>query len=462
MSKDKPKTVKRIKTSGLERRLSIAGTSMVVGTRAATHLWANALMPKQTRLRRRKKMVAEQAEYLADELGKLKGSVVKIGQVMALYGEHILPDEVTSAFRKLEEQTIAVHWPVIERALEDELGPERMAALDVDPETIGAASLGQVHRAVRKSDGKEICLKIQYPGVADAVDNDLNAVAQILRWTKMVTLGKDFDDWLEEVREMLHREVDYVLEAETTEKFRNALEGDKRFVVPEVDYEFSTPKVLATSYEPGWVVNGPDVLAMAQSDRDDIGRAFLDLFFKEIFQWGELQTDPNFGNYRIRPASSTRDGPELVLLDFGAVKAYEDDFLEPLKSIVIGAYHRDFDTVKEGALAFGVMLPEFPDEVQLSFAEVCMALVEPLNYKAEDLPNGAVNEEGDYRWAHSELPKRVAKQAAKSAVTKHFTLPPKEFTFMSRKLLGVYSFISALDAEFNGRDIAASYIDKKG
>src|SRR5699024_3342324 len=108
------------------------------------------------------------------------------GQVMALYGEHFLPEEVTTALHTLEDQTTSLEWPAIERVLKAELGDEKLAQLDIDPDPIGAASLGQVHRAVRRSDGLELVLKIQYPGVADAVDSDLNAVAQILKMARLV------------------------------------------------------------------------------------------------------------------------------------------------------------------------------------------------------------------------------------------------------------------------------------
>lgn len=203
-------------------------------------------------------MLSSQARFLVDELGQLKGSVVKIGQVMALYGEHFLPDEVTEALHTLEDQTTSLEWSAIERVLKEELGAARLAELEVDPEPIGAASLGQVHRAVRRSDGLELVLKVQYPGVADAVDSDLNSVAQLLKIARLVSFGPEFNDWLEEVRDMMHREVDYRLEARTTEKFREMLASDPRFIVPRVLQEYSSAHVIASTYEHGHSVSsGP-------------------------------------------------------------------------------------------------------------------------------------------------------------------------------------------------------------
>lgn len=452
------KTVKRIKTGGLERRLSVAGAGMIAGSRAATHLWLNALTPKEKRLAKRRKMLSKQANYLANELGKLKGSVVKIGQMMALYGEHILPPEVTTAFRKLEEQTIAVDWSVMEQVLQQELGAERLAQLEIEPKALAAASLGQVHRARRKSDGQQLCLKIQYPGVAQAIDSDLDAVSTLLRWTKLVRQGSDFDDWLDEIRELLKREVDYVQEAQTTTHFAELLADDTRFVVPTIVKELCSERVITMSFEPGHAVNSPTVSRLSQTRRNTLGAAFLDLFFREVFEWSELQTDPNFGNYRIRPRANKNAIDQIVLLDFGAVKEFPNSFIEPLKAMVGGAFKHNSEQVIEGAIALNMMKAEYPEEVKTSFVQLCDSLVEPLNYDPAEVPEFAVNKQNAYRWAHSKLPRRVAKQATKAAYSKYFAIPPSEFTFLSRKLLGVYSFIAALDAELDSRDNLAGYL----
>lgn len=451
-------TVKRIKTGKFERRMSIAGASMLAGTRAATHLWANALTPKDKRQAKRRKMLSEQAQYLADELGKLKGSVVKIGQMMALYGEHILPQEVTTAFRRLEEQTTAVDWSVMEHVLQQQLGPEQLAQLDIEPVALAAASLGQVHRARRISDGQELCLKIQYPGVAEAIDSDLDAVATLLRWTKIITPGNDFDDWLDEIRDMLKREVDYIQEAATTTHFRNLLNDDPRFVVPQIVNDFCTEQVITMSYEPGYVVNSAVVSKLSQPRRNTLAEAFLELFLREVYQWSELQTDPNFGNYRIRPRATSDGIDKIVLLDFGAVTKFPASFIDPVKAIVAGAYRRSPSQIIEGAIALNMIKSSSHKDVHTSFANLCLGLIEPLNYDPDELPACALNKQQAYRWAHSNLPRRMAKQAARSACSKHFAIPPGEFTFLSKKLLGVYTFIAALDAEIDGREILRAYL----
>jgi len=148
-SEKKSRSVDRIKTGTFERRLSLTRAGLYAGTRMAGHYATNWFGSRERRDKRHSSMLTRQAEFLVEELGQLKGSVVKIGQIMALYGEHFLPEEVTEALHTLEDKTTSLEWPVIERTLKEELGSKRFAELDVEPDPIGAASLGQVHRAVR-------------------------------------------------------------------------------------------------------------------------------------------------------------------------------------------------------------------------------------------------------------------------------------------------------------------------
>lgn len=436
--------ISRIKTGKLERRLSLAGLGVKNGTRTATQLLGNVFTSKSQRGQRRQDIVASNAHKLAKDLGRLKGGVVKVGQVMALYGEHILSPEVALAFRTLEENTIPVSWPVIESVLVEQWSPEILASLKIDTEVLGAASLSQVHRA--DLDGRELCLKVQYPGVADAIDTDLDTVARLLRMAKLVKIGDEVEAWLEEVRIMLHREVDYKLEAATTERFAQRLQNDPILRVPKILPELCTEQILVETYEPGFAFNAPQVQALSQARRNRLADAFLHLFFKEVFVWEELQTDPNFGNYRVQIDAEGEDD-KLVLLDFGAVCSYPKSFFEPLTAIIRGAYSKDKDKVLQGVLEMNLLSAASADKTKEAFVDLLLKLMEPLNYEAEQLPDNCLTAAGEYRWLHSRLPKRVGKQAAASAFSKHFEMPPKEFAFISRKLLGVFSALSALDAE---------------
>ena len=164
--------LKQLKTSSMDRRLSIAKASLLAGTRWAASNATTMFSSEEEKEKKRKKAMKEQADYLVSEIGKLKGSIVKIGQMMALYGEHFLPEEITQALNTLNNQTVALAWPAIKQQLHSQLG-SKLDDLTIDHEPLGTASLAQVHRATRKSDGLEMVLKIQYPGVAEAIDSDM-------------------------------------------------------------------------------------------------------------------------------------------------------------------------------------------------------------------------------------------------------------------------------------------------
>lgn len=455
--KKTPDKVSRIKTGSFERRLSLTRAGLFAGTRMASHMATNWFGSRESRDERHREMLSKQARYLVRELGDLKGSVVKIGQVMALYGEHFLPPEVTEALHTLEDQTSALEWSVIEDTLKAELGEGRLAQLDIEEEPIGTASLAQVHRARCRTNGLEVCLKVQYPGVARAVDSDLDSVAQLLRLARVVSLGPDFDEWLEEVRAMMHREVDYELEARTTESFREKLSGDSRFVVPRVLPEFSNARVMTSTYEPGHSLTSSTVQGLPLERRSALGEAALSLFLSELFLWGEIQTDPNFGNYRIRLGDDGQPD-QIVLLDFGAVQRYDETFLDPVRRMIQASYERDLDAVIEGGIELRFMDRSWPEDILHRFGEVCMAVLEPLSPASVEKPDYALNAQGQYRWKQSDLPSRVARQATRSAISRYFRVPPREFIFLNRKLVGVYTFIAVLCSEFDGEPILRRYL----
>ncbi len=449
MSEVPPKpTLKRIKTGKWQRQWSVAKTGMKIGSSSAAQMVGSAFLTKEHRQQKNKQLLSEQSLFLAEELGKLKGSVVKIGQLMALYGEHILPEEVTLALRTLEEQTLALEWPVIEQTLRQNLG-QHYDDFTIEKEALAAASLAQVHQALHKSSAETLCFKVQYPRISDAIDSDINSLVTLLKLVPSVNVTQAFHEWVDEMRALLHFEVDYQREALLTEKFHRRLAHHSVFKVPTIYSEFSTQTLLVNSYEQGVAVNHPSVAALSLTRRNRLAKAFLELFITEVFVWGELQTDPNFGNYRIQIDESGQHLDKIVLLDFGAVLSYEDDFLQPVKDMLLGAYHNDDHRIRQGAIALGIMQESFPATVHQDFAALCQLLIEPFVHQQREVPAHAVNAQGEYCWGRSRLPRRAGKHAANSAMSKHFIVPPKEFAFLSRKLLGVYSFIAALDAQFN-------------
>ena len=443
MSDQKDK-LKNLKTSSIDRRLSIAKASFLAGTRWATSNATSLFSSEEEKERKRKKVLMEQANYLVSEIGKLKGSIVKIGQMMALYGEHFLPQEVTNALNTLNNQTVALEWDAILPHLRQQLGT-RLDDLDVDPEPIGTASLAQVHRATQKSNGRQLVLKIQYPGVASAIDSDMSLFKNMLKLTHLAPQTREFDQWFDEVREMMHREVDYALEAQTTRRFADYLKGDPRYVVPEIIDDYCTDLVLCMTYEQGIPVNSPAVQQLSQERRNKIGEASLEVAVRELFEWGEMQTDPNFGNYLVRLNETTQD--QIVLLDFGAIRQFDQNLLRVAHNLIQAGFHHNLDQMVNAMQGYP-FFEQIPVSIKPDMARVFLVATEPFS-TGETAPYGVVDEQGRYHWKKSQLHQRVIQRASKSMASRYFSVPPKEFMFISRKFIGAYTFMTVIDAQTN-------------
>ena len=447
----KKPTMSSIKTRPLERNIALTKLGLGAGTKIVAHSLINIFRGEVARTSADREFYEKQAQVLADELGRLKGSVMKAGQMLSLYGQYFLPEEAVEVLSGLQDDTAPVAWRVVAPVLERNIGRQRLAELEVDEEPLAAASLGQAHRAVRRSDGLELVVKIQYPGVADAIDSDIKTLSRLLLVTRLSPKGLDLAPVFAEVREMLYREVDYHAEARFTEEFARRLADDPRYGVPRVLSEYSSGQVLTTTFESGVSARDAAIRALPLARRNRLGLNFLDLFLTEFFDWGLVQSDPHFGNYRIRLDETGED--RIVLLDFGATRRFERRFVDAYRGIVRGALLADRAQILRGADAIGLMGGTFPEPVLKAFTEMCQLIVEPFNAPDDPrTPPQLRNDKGEYRWGASDLPMRAANVAARNALSVHFRVPPREIVFLHRRLAGVFIMLATLDVEFCARE----------
>jgi len=435
----------------------------VAGIRAGGALALDGALQRLTGSDEPTPFMKREARRFVDELGRLKGTYVKIGQMLALLGEHFLPPVLTEALHELESSTDPLPWQEIEPTLRHSLG-DRLDELDVQHSAIAAASLAQVHRATIRKTGEQICLKIQYPGLADVIDADFDAVVRMLLLARWVEAGRELDDWLESMREHLHHEIDYHREADMGDRVA-ALAGETRsglvtsgvrYHVPTRYPRYCTDQVLAMEYVQGHLVTQSEIAHLPQPRRDALGKAMLELFFLELYEWGVLQTDPNFGNYLVRMGEESDD---LVLLDFGSTMHCEEDFLVHLGNAIASGQAQDRETLEDSLVGLGCLRADSSDFARETFTGFCLQLLEPLR-PPEFLPQDYLNSEGQYCWGRSRLMQRVGKRAASSAATRHFATPSREFAMIARKLTGVFTFIAVLDAQFNAHDLVHEYIER--
>jgi predicted unusual protein kinase regulating ubiquinone biosynthesis (AarF/ABC1/UbiB family) len=403
-----------------------------------------------------------EARRFVQELGKLKGTYIKIGQMLALFGEQFLPRVLVDALRDLSDQTEPLHWDALESSVRDSLGG-RYTELDIDPQAIAAASLAQVHLARIRSSGEWICLKLQYPGLAQVIDSDFDAVVRMLLLARWVKAGRELDDWLESMRVHLHNEIDYRREAIYTKKMaglvRGISGGEVIYHVPDLYPQYCTDAVLAMEFIEGVSVVDQDVSSLSLTRRNALAKGMLELFFYELYEWGLLQTDPNFGNYLLRldDRRKKEGSDELVLLDFGSVLECPEEFLGYLRQTIAAGQQQDVPQLVEGLIGLGCLSPDASPEARKLFSDFCLHLLEPLR-PVEQLPAQYLNAQGEYCWGKSRLMQRAGKQAALSATSRHFTTPSRDFALIARKLTGLFNFIAALNAEFNAHEMVQAHI----
>ena len=448
------KPLDTLKTTPLQRRLSIAKTSFHIGKNWAKSGVSGLFLSKEARQAQKHTLLEEQATYLAHELGKLKGSVVKIGQMLALYGEHFLPPQVISALYTLDAHTAPLAWHIIYDAIKTELG-ERIDNFDIERTPIGTASLAQVHKATHKYTGRQVVLKVQYPNVADAIDSDLSIFKHLLKVTNAVPQTKSLDAWFGEIGELLHREVDYILEADTTKRFASYLAKDSRYIVPTIYDNYSTARLICMSFETGISLNDPLLKTLSQDRRNMLGQSAIEIVIREIFEWGEMQTDPNFGNYLVRLGENgTAD--QLVLLDFGAIKHFDDKLLHIAKNLLIAGHHQNKAQMQKAMFGYD-FFDNLTGKPKEDMAQVFLTACEPFA-NPKTIKDLSYLDNDKYIWSKSNLYNRVMNHAKDGMKSLEFHLPPKEMMFISRKFIGAYALLCAIDAKTDANALISPYL----
>lgn len=450
-----------LRTNLFLRTLSLARLSLATSSRHASNKLSGLFSSDEAHRQRMKESLIEQSRAIAQELGQLKGSVMKVGQMLSVYGEHFLPREANEILKTLQCRAPSLDWNAVHPILLRELGPERLEELEIARQACAAASIGQVHTARNALTGEELALKIQYPGVDRAIQSDLRALRASLALAQVFSNLPHIDRVFLEVQDMLARELDYGIEADEMEKFRAWLADDPRYIVPVVVRRFSSTKILTTQYIEGHAIDSADVLALSQERRDRLARAMLDLYFHEIFEFGAVQTDPHFGNYRVvldsDSASPETPDDRLALFDFGAVRHLDPGFTNKYRELTLQALACDRDGVIAAARSLGFLEPEDPIELLEAFAQFCFLMMEPFAS-----PSAAALEENSYDWRASDLPKRLAAQLGEVIRSYRLRPPPREMIFLDRKTSGVFTALAVLGARIPGRPSLERAINREG
>jgi predicted unusual protein kinase regulating ubiquinone biosynthesis (AarF/ABC1/UbiB family) len=373
---------------------------------------------------------ARTADQLFRVLGELKGGAMKFGQALSVF-EAALPEDLAAPYRaaltKLQDAAPPMPPATVSKVIATGLGPQwRELFRDFDDKPAAAASIGQVHRAVW-SDGREVAVKLQYPGAGPALLSDLNQLARIARLFAIVNPGLDVKPLIAELKARVAEELDYALEATSQAAFAAAYDGDADILVPKVVQ--AAENVLVTEW-----VDGTPLSAIIASDseqeRDRAGLLLVRFLFSGPARAGLLHADPHPGNYRL-----TADG-RLAVLDYGAVNRLPHGLPAPIGPLVRMALEGRADDVLAAFRAEGFVRPELEVDAQ-AVLDYLMPMLEPIRSET-------------FRFSRAWLRREAARVADPRSPANHLgrqlNLPPT-YLLIHRVTLGGIGVLCQLGTE---------------
>ncbi|WP_299041759.1 AarF/ABC1/UbiB kinase family protein [uncultured Tateyamaria sp.] len=378
---------------------------------------------------------------IADELARMRGAAMKVGQLVSMDTGDVLPPALADIMARLRADADFMPPRQLRDVLDAAWGPGWRARFDhFDVRPIAAASIGQVH-AARLPDGTALAIKVQYPGIARSIDSDVANIGRLIRLSGLMPAGFDLGPYLDEARAQLHEEADYVVEARHLEHFADLLRDDPRFVVPALHAPLSTDKVLAMTFVPSDPIE--TLTTASQESRDAAAHALCTLVLRELFEFGIMQTDPNFANYRY-----DADTGRIVLLDFGATRAVPPGLAQDFRALMRAGMSGTRADVDLRLAAMGLVPETLSAAFRSRIADMTMMVFDTVRH-APFL---------DLRT--SDLSRRL--QHAGEALARDGFVPPPvpmDLLFVQRKLAGMFLLATRLGARVPVADVLAPYLE---
>jgi predicted unusual protein kinase regulating ubiquinone biosynthesis (AarF/ABC1/UbiB family) len=375
---------------------------------------------------------------VTEQLAQLRGAAMKVGQLMSMDTGELLPPELSDILARLRSDARPMPPVQLMAALNRRWGrdwPDRFQRFDMDP--VAAASIGQVHRALTR-EGRDLAIKIQYPGVRRSIDSDVDNVATLMKVSGILPREIDLAPLLVEAKRQLHEEADYAREAEHLSRFGELLAGDPDHVVPGLDAELTRPDVLAMDFVEGQPIESMGTAS--QAERDRIATLMIRLLLRELFEFGLMQTDPNFANYQVDASG------RLVLLDFGATRAIPSDLAEGYRALMRAALADD----RQAAIAAARAIGFFDDRAMARDAELEAMF---------DLALAPFRGDGPFDFGDTSVTAKLRDRGMVFAQDRSvWHVPPVDTLFVQRKLGGVYLLASRLNAKVEVRSLLEPWL----
>jgi predicted unusual protein kinase regulating ubiquinone biosynthesis (AarF/ABC1/UbiB family) len=380
------------------------------------------------------------AKRLADQLAHLRGAAMKMGQLLSMDAGDMISPELADILARLRSDASPMPAKQLAGVLVKELGSDwKQNFVEFNFKPIASASIGQVHQA-HADDGTKLAIKVQYPGIKNSIDSDVDNVGTLLNVIGLIPKGVDYRGLLDEAKRQLHDEANYIHEADLLTRYRRLLSDDSRFIIPEVRHEITTDSVLAMTY-----VSGVAIESLISADQNTRNRAMsllLELLFKEIFEFRLVQTDPNFANYLYDESLGN-----IVLLDFGATRSYSKRISEGYRQAFRAVLKSDNCQLNEGLEQIGFFSEAIIAEQKQAIFDLVTLACEPLLHK------------GRYDFGQSNLSQRLSEAGTILSMDKgYWHTPPADALFLHRKIGGMYLLAARLKAQVDVGRLFERYV----
>ena len=389
------------------------------------------------------------AERLASSLSRMRGAALKLGQMLSIQDDAVIPPVVLKALERVRQGADIMPARQLSRVLARELGEDwRERIVEFDETPIAAASIGQVHRGKIHDDlghVVDVVFKIQYPGVARSIKSDLNNLKRLVTVGNFIPESFYLDDALKAAGEELERECDYETEAKNQQKYRELVLANSalknEFYVPKVYQSHSTKHVLVSEFVKGVPI---DRLAERSLElRNLVGNSMLRLAMSELFIFGFQQSDPNWSNYLYDDESG-----KINLIDFGAAREYSEEFLMQYLALIRACATRDREAVLSNSISLGFLTGEETKEMFEAHVNASFAVGEPFQDQ---------NRKTGFDFTKNDIPARTAK-FGKVMLQYRLTPPPKEAYSLHRRLSGAFLMSTKLGATVQAAEMLDAII----
>lgn len=424
------KTIDYIPTSKIERAGKLVQTGAKIGVNYVKHYAEKIVNPDLTR----DKLNENNAEDIYDGLKSLKGSALKVAQMLSM-DKNFLPQAYVEKFSLSQFSVPPLSAPLVLKTFKNNFGKTPYEIFDeFNPNSVNAASIGQVHLA--KKNNKKLAVKIQYPGVANSISSDLALVKPIA--IRMFNLqGKDSDKYFKEVEDKLIEETNYLLELKQSQEVVDACNKIENIIFPNYYPEFSSEKIITMDWMTGIHLSEFTAKNSDQEVGDKIGQALWDFYMYQIHVLRKVHADPHPGNFLVN------DQNQLIALDFGCMKQIPEDFYTPYFELINKNVITDEKRFNEKLFELEILRPDdSPAEVEY-FTEMFHDL---LSLFTKPFQNETFNfADETFFNAIAELGKRFSEDTNLRKMNGN--RGSKHFIYMNRTFFGLYNLMFDLKAK---------------